>query len=1827
MNATELISHLRALGADLWIDGPDLRYSAPSGAVDSEMKARLRALKPEVIAALTTESAAITDPGNHDQPFPLTDVQASYLLGRTTAFEWGGIGCHGYAEFSVADVESPRALCPDDFRRAWYAVLGRHDMLRCVVHPEGYQRIELDRGTVGAPTGLTVHIEDTTAAIAARRTRITETLAERDYSPGTGPMFDLVVTIGPADTLVHFSVDLLIADFASIALVMRDFERALRDPSTELPRPAFTFRDYLLNVARHRRSAAGRAELERDRGYWDARLDDLPAPLNLPLLPHAHTAPPHFRRRAFDIRAREWEQFTGHARARGLTPTAALLTAFARVIGRYGDSDHFLLTLTTMNRRPFTDVVDQIAGDFTGTLALEMDVSAPEPFSATVARTSARLFDDIDHPGVSGVEILRELARRDDNRGQQSPVVFTSTVGADRAHQEHESRPPLLRPITGRGLSQTPQVLLDCQVMDARDGVDIHWDSRAGTVPDLVLDRAFGEFAAAIGDLCADGSAWDRPLLPPVSPPPTPAPAGRGDRLLHSALLEQANRAPNAVAIRQGDVAVTYGQLVSAAEQVAAELRGRGIADGDHVTVRLGNGPQQVAALLGVLIAGATYIPLDVRWPQARVNRILEQCDPAVRIEPAGPIARILERPESWRPDTAHDSAAPARTTASEAAYVIFTSGTTGVPKGVVMAHEAVVNTIDSINAMCAIGADDTVLAVSQHTFDLSVYNIFGILGAGGCLAFPDSTDRPRPDAWLEDIAKHRVTVWNSVPAQLQLLLDQRRLTGEREALSGLRRILLSGDWIPTAQPAEIADAAPQATTWSLGGATEAGIWSIRHRIDEPRYDRSIPYGTALPNQSVHVLNHRGEPAAPWQIGEIFIGGMSVATGYLGDEDLTSAAFAIHPGSGERLYRTGDFGRTDEAGVIELIGRRDNQVKIRGHRIELADIESAFDAIPGVSSAVACTLGDRPHQTLAVAVAPAAAPEDELRHRAAAELSARAAACDIHRTHSANLDDVAVARFVTAATDTALRSMAATLAPALPPGRARPFDEIAAALGTATEHRPLLRRWVHTLTNRGWMTGREGTLLLHEHPTIEECAEEWEKVCELARAIEYGDQLIHYVGQCMSTLPGLLTGTADPLALLFPEGQLDIALGAYRDNLVSRYLNSVISAQIRSYAEVFDETRPLRILEVGAGVGGTTTDILAALPHRNVHYTFTDISPFFLNHARETFGGDIAEYRLFDLNLDPADQGFETSAFDIVVCANVLHNADDIPARLVVLKRLLAPGGVLAFIDSTAPNPALMISMEFKDGLTDFTDVRGSGDSPFLTLDQWKEVLSASPFEPPQIMPPDGHVLERLGQHAFWCPTSAPTAALRPSRLLEQATDVLPSYMIPQHVTIVPSLPLTDNGKVDRKRIRVELQRVTRARADSDTAEPRGVMSALQTRIAAVWADILELGDSHGLSPRSDFFALGGDSLLLAQAIGRIRRDIPEAAECLWDELLRELTVDPTVAGAERAILGAGTAVRGHTLAPSPLVRLGGPDAEPEPHRPIVVLVHDGSGGLAPYTDLIAELSAYSAIPDLYGLCRVPGDGYSEIAPGRLVATLASRYGQAIRDLRPARVHLLGYCMGGLLAVEIARYLQESAVAVGGVTVISSYRVPVEIHDDDLLDYCFAQIMGADVADLGITVPDREFCDAFLRTRAQCGDIIPSGALRSVDPRLGRALAAGPQPGTQRMRVLSRSGVLGKDWTPESLVELRSIFTHSLRAVATADYAPYLGDICFLRQHGNLHFLPRLRDDMTDFWRDHCLGRLTVVDIEGNHFDCLLNPHAAALAHRLATSWRESPGR
>ena len=1796
MTLQQLQQDLEALGVELWEEQGRLRYRAPAGVMDEGRLQQLREHKDALLQQLMEPvmPTVSADLAARSEPFPLTDVQAAYLMGRTQAFSYGGVACHGYLEFEL------RELDPARLEQAWNHLIARHDMLRAVVLEDGYQQI-----LPQVPHYLIARHdlrEDDGRALAALRERMEIRLA----SPQQWPLIELCVSQGREHARLHLSVDLLVCDYQSVRMLLAELQQVYRGEALPSAAP-ISFRDYVLGERRLREQP----RYQRDRQYWWARVDSLPGAPELPM--QGAPSGPRFERRALNLEARDFNALRLNAAAAGVGASAAILSCYAETLGRWSRKGHFCLSLTLLNRLSLHPQVDRLVGDFSSVELLEVQTLQGGSFGERSQQLQERLWQDMDHRLCSGIEVLRELARRKGRDAALMPYAFTSTLGAGG-----ESGGGAFMPGAElvHGISQTPQVLIDCQVSERDNGLFINWDIRQGVFNEAMLEAMFDTFERLLKRLAREPSAWtlddclelpapQRLVRELINQTAQPIPPG----LLHEPFFRQARAQPQRVALIQGARQLTYAQLAARAEAIAEQLLDGGCQPGERVAVCMEKGIDQVVGVLGILRAGAAYLPLDTNQPMARRALILENAE----------VSRVLS--QSW---LSEDVAWPAQVTQcipvdqaaasagrelpapqvtpQQLAYVIYTSGSTGIPKGVMISHQAALNTVVDINQRFAIGAEDRVLALASLGFDLSVYDIFGLLAVGGALVLPDAGRRADPSHWAECAREHGVTLWNSVPAQLQMLAHYLQAV-PAAAPQSLRLALLSGDWIPLNLPAEIAALLPELQLISLGGATEAAIWSIAYPITEVDAQwRSIPYGAPLANQRFMVLDEQGRDRPQGVAGELFIAGTGLAMGYLGDAEKTAERFIEHAHSGERLYRTGDLGRYLESGLIEFLGREDFQVKVRGHRIELAEVESALLSHPHVESAVVVAAGEGAFERRLQACVRGTLRDTPLPWPTRLAPNALAAANGV----KGQLTEALITQMSDCVERAALLSMGLALQrPGLfdQPGVEHDLAQIMSLCEVAPRNERLIRRWLQALHREQLVDRNPGTGAYSSlRVSGAEYRQLWQRIEALEPSVGWGGEVLRYLRESQEQLPALMSDRLDPLHLLFPEGRTDTAEGAYRKNLISQYLNQAVCAAVQEIAALQPAGRRLQLLEIGAGVGGTSADLIPALDGLAVDYQFTDLSQFFLNEAREHFVEfPWVSYGLFDLNLDHWAQGIAANSLDVILCANVLHNSRHASQVLARLREMLAPGGWLIFIEATRDTYQIMASMEFKEGLTAFEDFRAEQDTTFIRREQWQQLLQEAGAQTPLCMPAADDAMSQIGQHLFITRFKTERQTLEPEALRAHLGQRLPDYMVPTEWRVLDEMPLTVNGKVDRQ----ALANLGMAQATQQANSGAAPLDALERSIAEVWQTLLRV---PSVGREQGFFELGGDSLLVAQVVGRLRESLPQARNVPWGDLLRQLINQPTVAALADYLRGQGS----ESL--SPLVRI-----REEAQGPARIFVHDGSGTLAPYRALFAALGEEAPLEGLV-LNDVPG--YLALAPATAIRELAERYADTLHAEGRRQVSIVGYCLGGLLATELASCLAARDIEVLQLTVISSYRVPFMIEDDLLAEYVFARVMQADPHTLGYPVDEQAMERAIAKVLRQTPGRVPQGALLALqdEPDCATALAClralASKSADERLQAIADamrhagSQLSDLDWLREQLQVLR----HSLAAVALHQATPYDGDMVFIRQCGEVQVLPGMHRDMSQYWQALCLGELQVVDVPGDHFSCMQSPQVEAVA-------------
>ncbi|WP_225828641.1 non-ribosomal peptide synthetase [Streptomyces naphthomycinicus] len=1542
--------------------------SLVAGVSVPRMTDLLLAAAPEQAGARAPEG--LPDPAASFEPFDLTDVQQAYLYGRDPGHELGDVDASFCVELATVGLDVDR------FERAVRAAIARHDMLRAVVRDDGRQQVlpEVPDFTIVREDLSTLPATDRQERLEALRAEMSG--KRRDV--GRWPLFDLHYSrLDSRRGLLRFGMDLLICDGASFAVLIEELADRYADPERQWPAPGLTFRDY-------QQAVGGLEAARRDeaRAYWTDRLDTLPPAPELPLAgPLAAIDSPRFHRRHHALSARCWRDFKDRAATRGLTPSTALAAAYADVLARWSRSADFTFNVTVNNRRPVHEEVKKVIGDFTTLTLLEVHAHAGRPFAERAMSLQTQLWEDLDHREYSGIRVMRELARRSGPAAAVSPVVFSTFVGSGFSD---DFAPDWLSGIH-HTLAQAPQLTLECLTLEHRGALHITWDSVDDAFAPGVLDDMFAAYRDLVQCLATDDGAWDRydtvrlparQLAERRAANETSAPVPR--TLLHRLGTALARRGPEPAVIT-GDRTIGYGDLDRMACRIGRGLRRAGARPNQLVAVVMEKGWEQVVAVLAVLYSGAAYLPIDASLPADRIRRLLALGEADLVLTQSW----LRDRVE-WPPGvTVFDVSDPSRRghetdapledvqSATDLAYVIFTSGSTGEPKGVMIDHRGAANTTRDINTRFGIGPGDRVLALSSLGFDLSVWDVFGILAAGGALVVPEPEAGRDPHRWTELVTRHQVTVWNTVPALMQMYVTYAEAQPSLKALAPLRLVLMSGDWIEVTLADRVrAQKNGPVEIISLGGATEASIWSIHHPIGAPAPGwKSVPYGKPLANQTFHVLDDAMRPRPDWVTGKLFIGGIGLAHGYWRDRDRTAERFVLDPHTGERLYDTGDLGRYHPGGTIEFLGRDDGQVKVNGYRIELGEIEHTLTGHPAVQRAVAVAAGNR---LLAFVTTSREAPEDP-------ETSARAQVTDWQQVfdslrtgsaaRTAGWADSFTGKMIS---EEAMADWADVTVRRVLAHRPRRVLEIGCGTGLiASRLLPECAEYMgtdlsaRTLEDLSRQLDRDGTaaraVLLHREATDFSGIPRRHFDCVVVNSVvQYfpsADYLLDTVRLALSTLrPGgmLYLGDVRDLRLLRPfHTAVERARSAPQD------LVRDLGWRTRQRALTEDElVVDPRLFWAGLGCraavlprpGRADTEMAdyrydvmifndsAAAPPFCVTLPWTD-SPRALPELEGTLSRKTPSVRLSDVVNERLERD--------IAWAERLHD----PA---VAGLSLAEYGNTVWPETGALRcsaPSTLIGLADRHGYTcEFFHrpeaAPGTFDAVF-TLSPHDTEAAVRAYTFALSDPPDASTTTNA-------PLLARQTAAVPARLIEHARQVLPAYMVPSDVFVLAGLPLTANGKVDVGLLRQTAAYDRGCPAPPIDAAPR---DATERALATAWQEVLGVA---GASVHDDFFKAGGDSLL---AVRLVRAAGHEGVEVT----VADVFAHPTIAHLADLVRHRAPATEAH---PEP--------AEP----PQVVMMPEDRYAPFPLTDL--QQAYLLGRNGFFDLGNVAASFYVELAAGDL---------------------------------------------------------------------------------------------------------------------------------------------------------------------------------------------------------------------------------------------------
>lgn len=979
MNPYQLLERCAQQGATLEVDGDKLRCKAPKGFLDEPTLAALKAHKEALIALLNGQAAQGQEhiPKRAGQgPWPLSFSQRQlWFLDRLEP---------GNAFYNVPTAVSLEGeLNVSLLQQAVNLLVQRHEVLRTRFCDQ-----DGEPGQVVLPAmALALPVVDLRGlAPQAREQEVARRLTEEARAPfdlATGPMLRAaLLRLADDRYLWLYTVHHIIADGWSMGIVLQEvaqlYTALVEGTPAPLPALPVQYADY---ATWQQQRLAGKA-LERQLDYWRQALADVPALSTLP----GDRPRPQVQRYAGATFSRTLEPATlrdVNALARDTQSTLfnVLMGALAVLVWRHsGQAD--LCLGTPFANRGHTEL-EPLIGHFVNTLAIRQTLAPEQSFAEVLRDLRQQMLDVHAHQDVPLERVVEAVnPPRDTGHSPlfQVMMVLQNTPGG-AVHMP--------------GLSISPQATSSAT---AKFDLAFEWAQRDGQLNLLVeyntdlydaatIERVSGHYCQLLASVAQapkqpigtlsllSATEREQVLVDWNRSAPLPQPAGCVHRLVEA----QAARHPQAPAVAFDDQGLSYAELNAQANRLARHLRQLGVGPQVRVAVCVERSLPLPVALLGVLKAGGAYVPLDPDYPVGRLRHMLGDSTPAViltlgnaravldqaleGLACTAPVLDLASDAPAWAGYASHDlDPGEAAVNPDHLAYVIYTSGTTGLPKGVMVAHRGLSNLLLWCLQVC--GEAGAMLHKIPFGFDASAWETFWPLATGGRLVIAKPGGHFDP-AYLAQVVREReVTAMVFVPAMLQLFLEE----PEVGRCTSLVNVFSGGGELPPSLARRFRERLPHARLHNVYGPTETtvinSVWTLEPGAEVPPL--RVPIGRPIANNRFYVLDEQDAPVPAGVAGQLHIGGVGVARGYLGLPALTAERFIDSPFvPGDRLYRSGDLARYQPDGQLVFLGRNDFQVKLRGVRLELGEIEARLEAFPGIRAAVVLMLGDAAqHQRL-----------------------------------------------------------------------------------------------------------------------------------------------------------------------------------------------------------------------------------------------------------------------------------------------------------------------------------------------------------------------------------------------------------------------------------------------------------------------------------------------------------------------------------------------------------------------------------------------------------------------------------------------------------------------------------------------------------------------------------------------------------------------------------------------------------------------------------------------------------------------------------------------
>jgi amino acid adenylation domain-containing protein len=848
-------------------------------------------------------------------------------------------------------------------RHAFEQVVARHETLR-TTYPANSKDGQVVIHQAPAWKLPVVDLRDRNAAVREREAfKLVNQAAKEPFDLAKGPLLrTTLLRLDELDHILMVTLHHIVTDGWSIGVLSdeltRFYDAFVLNRAADLPELPIQYADY----AHWQRERLVGERLERELAFWQRQLEGVPV-LNLPT---DRPRPPEERHwgaiHSFTLDSALTSRLNAFSREHEVSLFVTLLAGFQALLYRHSGQRDFCVGTPTANRSRAE--LEPLIGCFINVLAIRADFDGDPTFAETIARVNRRTSDAMAHQEVPFDQLVTSL--RIDRELSRAPVYQVMLA------LQNTPAPPAF--LTGLTLSPVPVEInsakLDLTLSISEYQGALHSEINYAT--DLfdpqTIERLCAQFQRLL-DACIAAPASNVSRIPLLTDDErdrmidgwNATAAAFPDSCIHTLIEQQVERTPDAPAVVFGDRTLSYRELNARANQLAHDLRERGVGPDSLVGICIERSLDLVIGIVGILKAGGAYVPLDPGYPEERLAYMVEDAKMhCVLVDRAIPrsvhallakhaVLRCLADEQEHLRTRSHANPV-CHTVPGHLAYVIYTSGSTGRPKGVMNYHGGLVNRLTWMQSAYGLTSQDRVLQKTPFSFDVSVWEFLWPLITGATLVVAKPDGHKDPAYLMECIRGHGITTLHFVPSMLEVLLNH----GDLKSAPRLTRVICSGEALPANLAARFFERAGEgAALHNLYGPTEASI-DVTYWACQPG-GAGVPIGYPIANTQLHVLDAYLNPVPVGVAGELYIAGVGLARGYLNRPDLTAECFIANPFArepGARMYRTGDLAKYLPNGAIEYLGRLDDQVKIRGFRIELGEIEQTIARHADVKSVV-----------------------------------------------------------------------------------------------------------------------------------------------------------------------------------------------------------------------------------------------------------------------------------------------------------------------------------------------------------------------------------------------------------------------------------------------------------------------------------------------------------------------------------------------------------------------------------------------------------------------------------------------------------------------------------------------------------------------------------------------------------------------------------------------------------------------------------------------------------------------------------------------------------